>query len=126
MPAVAPLRILLVGVVAWSAASMISSYFTLNGRRPQVALVTAAGSALSCAAISIVLVPRVGIIGAAAATTVTYWISVLVMIGYFSRQTKIPMSQVLFFQPEDFGGYRKIAASLFSRPVARVEGRSGT
>lgn len=120
LPAVAPLRILLIGMVPWSAASMISSYFTLNGRRPQVALATAAGSALASAAISFTLVPRLGITGAAIATTVTYALSVLVMVAYFSRQTKIPISRVLFFQLEDFQGYRKLAGSFFSRPVAET------
>jgi len=112
MPAVTPLRILLCGIVPWSAASMISSYFTLNGRKPQVALTTAAGSALACAAISLVLVPRMGITGAAIATTVTYSLSVLVMVAYFSRQTRIPIAQILLFQSDDFRGYRRIALSF--------------
>jgi O-antigen/teichoic acid export membrane protein len=112
LPAVTPLRILVFGVVPWSAASMISSYYTINGRNPQVALVTTASAAAACAAISLVLVPKMGITGAAIATTVTYWLSVVVMIGYFSRQTKIPMRRVLFFQGEDFRGYRRIALSF--------------
>ena len=112
LPAVAPLRILLIGMVPWSAASMISSYYTLNGRRPQVALITAAASALLSAAISLTLVPRLGISGAAIATTVTYTLSVLVMVTYFSKQTKIPVSRVFFFQREDLRGYRRLAGSL--------------
>jgi len=43
-----------------------------------------------------------------------------VMVAYFSRQTKIPISRVLFFQLEDFQGYRKLAGSFFSRPVAET------
>lgn len=112
LPAVAPLRILLIGMVPWSAASMISSYYTLNGRRPQVALLTAAVSAVASAAISFTLVPRLGITGAAIATTVTYTLSVLVMVIYFSKQTKIPISRVFFFQREDLHGYRRLAGSF--------------
>jgi O-antigen/teichoic acid export membrane protein len=125
-PAVTPLRILIVGVIPWSAAGMISSYYTLNGRRPQVALSTAAGSALACAVISVILVPRMGITGAAIATAATYWASVVVMIAYFSKQTKISIARVMLFQPEDLQGYRRIALSLLSRPVTGVERRSGT
>jgi len=116
LPAVAPLRILLIGMVPWSAASMISSYYTLNGRRPQVALITAAASAVASAGISFMLVPRIGLIGAAIATTVTYTFSVLVMVAYFSKETKIPPSRIFFFQREDLGGYRRLARS-FTTPT---------
>jgi O-antigen/teichoic acid export membrane protein len=117
LPAVAPLRILLIGMVPWSAASMISSYYTLNGRRPQVALITAAASAVASAGISFMLVPRIGLIGAAIATTVTYTFSVLVMVAYFSKETKIPPSRIFFFQREDLGGYRRLARSFTTRPT---------
>ena len=125
MPTVTPLRILVLGVIPWSAAGMISSYYTLNGRRPQIALITAGGSAVACAIISVILIPRMGIAGAALATTATYWASVMLMIAYFSWETKIPIARVLFFQPEDFAGYRRIALSFFSRPIKRVERHTG-
>lgn len=125
MPAVTPLRILILGVIPWSAAGMISSYYTLNGRRPQIALATAAGSAVACAIISVFLIPRMGIAGAAIATTATYWVSVIAMIAYFSRETKIPISRVMFFQPEDIAGYRRIALSFFSRPIEGMERHTG-
>lgn len=124
LPAVTPLRILVLGVVPWSAASIMSSYFTLNGRRPQVALCTAGASALACAVIALILVPRIGISGGAIATTITYAGSVLIMSAYFSKQTNIPISRVLFFQPEDFQGYRRLAGSFFSKPIAAAEPQS--
>ncbi|MGH7683165.1 MAG: polysaccharide biosynthesis C-terminal domain-containing protein, partial [Vulcanimicrobiaceae bacterium] len=126
LPTVTPLRILLFGVVPWSAASMISSYYTLNVRRPQIAFVTAGASAMACAVLSVVLVPRLGITGAAIATTATYWGSIIAMVLYFSHETRIPISRVLLFQPEDFQGYRRIALSFFSKPVAPAERGSGT
>ena len=121
LPAVAPLRILVLGIVPWSAASIMSSYFTLNGKRPQVALCTAAASAVACGIMAFVLVPRLGISGAAIATTVSYAVSVVVMSVYFSKQTKVPISQILFFQPEDFRGYRKLAVSFLSKEALGVE-----
>jgi O-antigen/teichoic acid export membrane protein len=124
LPAVVPLQILVLGIVPFSAAGIISSYFTLNGRRPQVALCTAGGSAAACAVIAILLVPRLGITGAAIATTLTYAASVLVMSAYFSRQTKIPFSRILLFQPEDLASYRRLAGSLSSKPLAGIETRS--
>ena len=121
LPAVAPLRILVIGIVPWSAASIMSSYFTLNGKRPQIALCTASASAIACGAMAFVLVPRFGISGAAVATTVSYVVSVVVMSAYFSKQTKVPMSHVLLFQPEDFRGYCKLAVSFFSKPAVGIE-----
>ena len=118
LPAVTPLRILVLGMVPWSAASIISSYFTLASRRPQVALCTASVSAALCAGIAFVLVQRFGIVGAAIATTLTYAGGVLFMSAYFSRQTRIKLWRVLFVQPEDLRGYRKLAASFWVRPVA--------
>ena len=126
LPAVTPLRILVLGIVPWSAASIISSYFTLATRRPQVALATASVSAVLCGGIAFMLVPRFGITGAAIATTFTYAGGVLFMSAYFSHQTRIKLWRVLFVQPEDLRGYRKLAGSFRLRPVARAAESSNT
>jgi O-antigen/teichoic acid export membrane protein len=117
IPAVAPLRVLLIGIIPMSAASIISSYYTLNAKKPQYPLVIAGTSALICGAISLILIPRIGIIGAAIGTTVSYVLTVIASMILFSFQTRVPFSQVAFVQLEDLRGYRRMFSSYFSKPL---------
>ena len=117
LPAVAPLRVLLIGIIPMSAASIISSYYTLNAKKPQYPLVIAGASALICAAISLILIPRIGIVGAAIGTTVSYVSTVIASMIVFSLQTKVPFWHVACVQPEDLQGYRRLISSYLSKPL---------
>ncbi|HTX04165.1 MAG TPA: polysaccharide biosynthesis C-terminal domain-containing protein [Candidatus Acidoferrales bacterium] len=116
LPAVPALRLLLLGMIPMSVAGVIANYYTLNARRPQVALIVTGLSAAACATISVILVPRIGITGAAIGTTASYAISIAFMIGYFSRQTKIAVAHIICPQREDIRGFRALFASLLVRP----------
>jgi len=117
-PAVAPLRILIIGIVPMSVAGIIASYYTLNARKPHVPLVTTGSSAIVCAIISVILVPRIGITGAAIGTAVSYASSVIFMIVYFSRQTGISVANIVVPQLEDIRGYRNLLAAVAKRRTA--------
>jgi O-antigen/teichoic acid export membrane protein len=117
LPAVAPLRVLLIGIIPMSAASIISSYYTLNAKKPQYPLIIAGASAFICAAISLILIPRIGIVGAAIGTTVSYISTVIASMIIFSIQAKVPLWHVACVQPEDLHGYRRLISSYLSKPL---------
>jgi O-antigen/teichoic acid export membrane protein len=123
LPAVPALRLLLAGMIPMSVAGVIANYYTLNAKRPQVALIVTGISAVTCAVISVVLVPRIGILGAATGTTASYAMSIAFMIVYFSRETKISIPRVLFPQREDIRSYR---ALLGTGPLRRMRASTFT
>lgn len=113
MPVVPALRILLAGVFALSLASPISSYFTLKLGRPEVPLLLAAGAAVICIAVTVALLPRLGIIGAATGSTVAYIVGQIAGIWYFASQTKISLRTILLPTKEDLQVYAAFGSRVF-------------
>jgi O-antigen/teichoic acid export membrane protein len=95
LPMVPALRILLVGVMILSIGSALSNFFTLKLGKPEVALVSQVCAALACIAVSWVLVPRIGMVGAAGASAIAYLVSAGVQIGYFVKASNIPVIALL-------------------------------
>jgi O-antigen/teichoic acid export membrane protein len=83
------LAVVLPGVLSYGAASPLSAYFTNHAGRPHVPALVAGLSLLINLAICVVLIPRLGAIGAAWATTVSYVISVSVMLWLFARHSGV-------------------------------------
>jgi O-antigen/teichoic acid export membrane protein len=110
VPLTGALRVLLIGIVATSANSVFASYFTLRSGRPGVALGIAAGSAAICIMLSIALVPRIGMIGAASATAVSYVLSALAFAMMFRRDSGVSLRQLLCPTVDDMRAYRDVAA----------------
>jgi O-antigen/teichoic acid export membrane protein len=92
MPALA-LR--LPGVVAYGAASALSAYFTNHAGRPHIAAGLAGMSLVLTIAFSLLLIPHWGMLGAAAATTISYLASIGVSVGVFCMLSGVPLRQLL-------------------------------
>lgn len=122
-PLVPALRILLVGVLVLSLASPISSYYTLKLGKPEIPLVLAGASAAICIASALVLVPRFGIDGAAAASTIAYLIGQGLGIAYFSHRAGVPARALLLPTGEDLRLYRDFAVRVFRDGSALVSPR---
>lgn len=95
LPMVPALRILLLGVVVLSLAGPISSYYTLKLAKPEVPLVLAGISAALCIALTFVLIPLFGIVGAACASTIAYVVAQIAALMYFRKGTGIGLRAVL-------------------------------
>jgi O-antigen/teichoic acid export membrane protein len=70
--AVIPLIVLVPGMVMWDGARILSQYISLNAGRPEVPTVIAIFGAAMNVGLAIALVPAIGIVGAALASTLTY------------------------------------------------------
>jgi O-antigen/teichoic acid export membrane protein len=114
-PAAVAFRILLIGVIALSNGGIVSSFFTLQLGNPNVPLRIASLGAGVCLIISLILVPRIGIVGAAIATSVAYVLSQVVVLLVFYRSSGIPLRKMLFPNPSDIVSYRKLAALIVGR-----------
>lgn len=94
-PAMPALAILLPGVALYGAASALSAWFTNHAGRPQVPAALAALSLAVNLGVSWVAIPRLGLVGGAWATTLSYGLTMGVAALWFARAAGVPLSRVL-------------------------------
>jgi O-antigen/teichoic acid export membrane protein len=94
MPAVAPLRVLLISTVVVSLGTPIANFFTLKLGKPEITLISTSCAACVCIAASFLMIPHFGLIGAAAATTAAYILGQGIWIWLFMRSTRIPLADL--------------------------------
>jgi O-antigen/teichoic acid export membrane protein len=90
-----PLAVLLPGALLFGGASALSAYFTNHAGLPQVSAWAAFGSLVANASLSMLLVPRLGTVGAAIAASVSYAASIAVVALGFARHAGLPLRRVL-------------------------------
>ncbi|MDQ6826829.1 MAG: polysaccharide biosynthesis C-terminal domain-containing protein [Candidatus Eremiobacteraeota bacterium] len=108
MAMIPSLRVLLIGVVGLSGASPLSSFFTLKVGRPEISMVMASISAAICLVVTILLLPRIGILGAAIGTAASYVFAQTASIWFFCRNTGVSYGTVLFITHDDLAFYRDV------------------
>jgi O-antigen/teichoic acid export membrane protein len=112
MPLVPAFDVLLVGVFALSLSSPLSSYFTLKLGRPQVALVLASLSAVVCIATTLVLLPSLGMVGAAIGSTAGYVAGQGTALWYFARSASIGFREMLVPRTGDLAVYTSFVSQV--------------
>lgn len=115
LPGVSALQILSIGIFASAPASLFAAYYTLKLGRPLMNLWNCAFSATVCLALSFMLIPRMGMNGAAAASTISYAASQALFLWIFSRDTGLPASTVLLVQRDDLVLFQRVAVATLRR-----------
>ena len=90
-----PLALLLPGMAVFGGASALSAYFTNHAGLPRVPAQVAALSLVVNAALALLLVPRMGMAGAALAATLSYTTAVAVLAWRFARHAGLPLARLL-------------------------------
>ena len=119
-PSVTPLLWLLPGIVVFSAANVVASYFAGIGK-PRLNLYVALAGLAVTIAFDLLLIPVLGIVGAASASPLSYATSTVAIVWLFVRQSRLPVQQVLVLTREDLTLGISLLRSLFQRQ--RVEAR---
>jgi len=109
------LALLLPGVLVFGGASALSAYFTNHAGRPQVPAQVAASSLTLNAALALVLVPRLGMAGAALAASASYTASVLLLAARFAAHARLSLAQVLWPGPQLLADLRALASRAGGR-----------
>lgn len=99
---VVTLLILLPGTVVYSIAHITTAYWQTFRRRPQVNLYLAGLSLVIDLIAAIVLIPRLGLPGAALAATLSYMASVIVSVYLYMRDAAVPLGDVIRLRRDDF------------------------
>jgi O-antigen/teichoic acid export membrane protein len=112
-----PLRILLPGVWLGSTTGVLSAYLTGRGQ-PRYPLVNALASLSANVGLNLALIPRAGILGAAAASAMTYALSAAINVSFVNRLGPLPLRELLPIKREEYLG--------LAQALLRLGRRSGT
>ncbi|MEA2656880.1 MAG: hypothetical protein QOI23_2245, partial [Chloroflexota bacterium] len=118
--AVEPLLLLLPGILALSGAKVLASYLSGIGR-PIYATWIAGGSVIATVALDLFLIPRYGIAGAAAASSVVYTLTAVATLVVFRKESGAGIIETIVIQPQDFGYYTRAirtVAGMIAAPSA--------
>lgn len=113
LPAVMPLWILLPGTVAFGLFRILTSHLSGCGH-PEYSLYTSLVSATITITLDLALIPVWGILGAAAASTISYMTSAVLILLIFTRFTGMPWHKVIIVQADDFVLYRRLVRSMWA------------
>lgn len=113
LPSVAPLLILLPGIIALSISKVLSAH--LAGRRkPQFGAYASSTSLAVNVPLNLWLIPKWGISGAAFASSVAYTVATLMVIIVFVKISKKSWSETLLIKKQDFRDYKNFLLELRS------------
>jgi O-antigen/teichoic acid export membrane protein len=104
--ALAALAVLLPGVAVFGAASALSAWFTNHAGRPWVPALLASLSLAINVVVSVIAIPRIGMIGGALATSLSYSVAVAAAALLFVRASGTPAAVLL--RPD----WRALAADI--------------
>ncbi|MFM2066771.1 MAG: hypothetical protein RLZZ584_1680 [Pseudomonadota bacterium] len=93
--ALAALAVLLPGVALYGAASSLSAWFTNHAGRPLVPALLAGSSLLFTVVVSLLAIPRLGMLGGALATSLSYGATVALGGWLFMRASGTPAGVLL-------------------------------
>lgn len=104
--AIAPMAILLLGVVALSLHKILAS--DLSGRGlPQYPSLTSALALVVTLAADLLLIPRYGIVGAAWASTLAYTVQTVALVGIYRHVTGVAWHDLVVLRREDIDVYKR-------------------
>ena len=107
------LRFILPGVIAYSVVAVLTRYITGRGRPGTATLIMATGLAVNVTA-NLMLVPRLGIDGAALSSSISYVTTALVTIAVFRRLSGASLADTLLIKRSDV-----LAVGVVLRGIAR-------
>jgi O-antigen/teichoic acid export membrane protein len=99
-PSIMALLWLLPGIVIFSVVNVLAAYIAGIGK-PRLNLLVSGVSLIVTIALDIALIPKLNIVGAALASTVSYSLSALLLIIFFRRETGASLREILLPTSED-------------------------
>jgi len=78
----------------------------LSGRgKPQYAVWSSMTALIANVILNIILIPRMGIVGAALASSISYWLDTLVVLIAYLNISRHSLREVLIIKKDDFQDY---------------------
>jgi O-antigen/teichoic acid export membrane protein len=102
---VSPFLYMIPGVVLFSLSKVLANDFTGRGF-PEINSYVALVVALINVALNVILIPKIGLLGAALATSICYGTDAIIKVIHFSRYNKISFFKFVFIRQSDFNFYK--------------------
>ncbi len=122
-PSLPPFIVLLPGIVALSATKVVGGYVAGIGKPGTASVITVLSFALNALA-NLVLIPALGIVGAATASLLSYSFSALLITGIAARLTKTPLLDFWIARPSDVRFIVGTSLNLVRRLVPNLRGHA--
>ncbi len=120
------LRFILPGIVAYSAVAVLSRYLIGRGRPGLATTTMLVGLAVNIAS-NVVLIPTFGIVGAAISSSISYWITALLVLVAFRRLSGRGLAETLVLRPRDVStAWRALRHRPVGAAVSRAPAPGGT
>lgn len=107
LPAAVPIKLLLPGAVLLSVSKVLGSHLSSRGY-PQYNSTASSVSLASSVTLCLLLIPRWGLAGAAAATSLSYLANLAVMLYFFRRVSGCGPAEIFLPQKNDILFYRDL------------------
>lgn len=101
LPAVLPLHLSYLGIIAMSVHKVIASYALGSGHSQWNTAVSLAGL-LANVALNLLLIPRWGIAGAAITMSLSFTLMALMMVFWLRRFAGVSLGKIFILQPDDW------------------------
>ncbi|MCC7364046.1 MAG: polysaccharide biosynthesis C-terminal domain-containing protein [Dehalococcoidia bacterium] len=109
------LRFLVPGVLLYGLAQSFSGFYTYQRGLPWVAAVVAGTGLVVDIGLATLLVPALGVNGAALASSIAYGTAIIGGLAVFLRQERLPASRIFRFSRADLADYRQLVETLRAR-----------
>ena len=116
------LRLILPGIVAYSVVAVLSRFIVGQGR-PGIGTFIHLAGLVGNVAVNLVLIPQFGILGAAAASSISYGLTALLTLIVFTRLTGRGWAETLVIRRSDVRALVRAMVALFDRARGRRKGR---
>jgi O-antigen/teichoic acid export membrane protein len=112
------LRFIIPGVIAYSVVAVLTRYLSGQGRPGTTTLILVVGLGINIAA-NLLLIPRLGINGAALASSVSYSVSAVLTLAVFLRVSGRGLGETLILQRSDLAAADAVATGAWRWLVER-------
>jgi O-antigen/teichoic acid export membrane protein len=119
------LRILCVGTLLYAPQSLLSTYFTVQLGKPWIPLGLACFSLLVSIGVSVVMIPRVGYVGGAWATAISYGITAALSTAIFLARSDATFRDLWRIDRDDINSYFRLGRRVMRKlkaPLAPAPG----
>jgi O-antigen/teichoic acid export membrane protein len=97
---ITPFRILLIGIVPFTATTILSSFFAGSGSI-RINLITSVLGFVTCLIADLLLIPVLGSIGAAIAACFGYIVGTSIIVGYYMKYTGSSIKNTFLINKDD-------------------------
>jgi O-antigen/teichoic acid export membrane protein len=120
-PSVAPFLWLLPGILSMAVSKILSA--NLSGRgNPQYATYTSGITVIATVILDLALIPSMGIVGAAIASSIAYTASAVLSVIWFNHENQTSWRQVLLPTPADLISLMQQFQKVLNQSIRKVQG----